>query len=160
MNVIILHGRLTKDPERKRTTSGQSVTSFTLAVDREYTSADGSRQADFINCVAWRQTAEFVSRYFTKGDAMLAEGALTIRSYDGNDGQRRTVAEVNVAKVHFVGGRSGARDGASAEAPSVPAAPSAPARAKAATPAPAEKQQSLTDTSGFYPIDDDADIPF
>ena len=94
MNKIMLIGRLTKDPELRYTQSGSAVASFTLAVNRRFANQSGEREADFINCVAWQKSAEFVANYFKKGQQMALEGRLQVRSYDGNDGQRRWVTEV------------------------------------------------------------------
>lgn len=101
MNSICLMGRLTADPELKTTQSGLSVTSFSLAVDRPYASKERERVTDFISCVAWRQTAEFVTRYFRKGNRMAAKGSLQSRSYEARDGSRRTSYEVVVDEVFF-----------------------------------------------------------
>ncbi len=94
MNKVILSGRITKDPEIRYTQTGASVVSFTIAVDRPIRDAQGNRQSDFINCVAWRGTAEFISRYIKKGYMLLVEGYITSRSYQGQDGQTRYVTEV------------------------------------------------------------------
>lgn len=101
MNKAILMGRLTKDPELRNTQSNISVCSFTLACDRRYKNQDGSRTADFIPCVAWRQQAEFISRYFHKGDRMLISGTIQPRSWEDQNGQRRYTTEVIVDEVHF-----------------------------------------------------------
>ena len=106
MNKIMLIGRLTKDPELRYTQSGTAVASFTLAVDRRFSNQNGEREADFINCVAWNKSAEFVANYFHKGKQMALEGRLQVRSYDGNDGQRRWVTEVVAEQVEFVGSKS------------------------------------------------------
>lgn len=106
MNKIILIGRLTKEPELKYTQSGTAVASFNLAVDRKFTNQNGDREADFINCVAWNKTAEFISEYFHKGKQMALEGRLQVRSYDGNDGQRHWVTEVVAEQVEFVGSKN------------------------------------------------------
>ena len=91
LNRVILMGRLTADPELRKTASDLSVTSFTLAVDRNY-GKGADRQTDFINCVAWRQTAEFISRYFSKGRLMAVEGSIQVRNYtDKNDNKRQAV---------------------------------------------------------------------
>lgn len=105
MNKIILIGRLTKDPELRYTQSGTAVVSFNLAVDRRFTNQNGEREADFINCVAWNKTAEFISEYFHKGKQIAVEGRLQVRSYDGNDGQRHWVTEVVAEQVEFVGSK-------------------------------------------------------
>lgn len=101
MNTICLMGRLTAEPELKTTQNGVSVTSFTLAVDRAYTPKDQERQADFIPCVAWRQTAEFVTRYFRKGQRMALEGSLQSRKYTDKEGNNRTAFEVVADHVFF-----------------------------------------------------------
>lgn len=102
MNSVCLLGRLTADPELKTTTgSGVSVTSFTLAVDRSYTPKGQERQTDFITCVAWRGTAEFISKHFRKGQRMAVQGSLQTRKYTANDGSQRTVYEVVVDNAFF-----------------------------------------------------------
>ena len=105
MNKIILIGRLTKDPELRYTQSGTAVASFTLAVDRRFSNQSGEREADFVNCVAWQKSAEFVAQYFHKGKQMALEGRLQVRSYDGNDGQKRWVTEVVAEQIEFVGSK-------------------------------------------------------
>lgn len=112
MNKIILVGRLTKDPELRYTQSGTAAASFTLAVNRRFTNQNGEREADFINCVAWQKAAEFVANYFKKGQQMALEGRLQVRSYEGNDGQRRWVTEVVAEQIEFVWSReSGSNSG-------------------------------------------------
>jgi len=106
MNKIMLIGRLTKDPELRYTQSGTAVASFTLAVDRRFSNQNGERETDFLNCVAWNKSAEFVANYFHKGKQMALEGRLQVRSYDGNDGQRRWVTEVVAEQIEFVGSKS------------------------------------------------------
>ena len=107
MNKIILIGRLVKDPELKYTPSGTAVVTFTLAVNRRFANQSGVREADFINCQAWQKTAEFVANYFKKGQQMALEGRLQVRSYDGNDGQKRWVTEVVAEQIEFVGSKNG-----------------------------------------------------
>lgn len=102
MNKVILIGNLARDPEMRTTQSGVPLCRFTLAVNRRVPNAQGVREADFINCVAWRQTAEFVSRFFTKGRKCAVVGSLQVRSYEAQDGSRRTAAEVVVDDVEFV----------------------------------------------------------
>lgn len=99
LNKVILQGRLTAEPELKATQTGVSVCSFTLAVDRSY----GDKQADFINCVAWRNTAEFICKYFGKGKMMVACGELQVRQYTAQDGSKRYATEVIVNEVNFAG---------------------------------------------------------
>ena len=105
MNKVIMIGRLTKDPELKTTTSGVSITSFTVAVNRRFKNADGNYDADFINCVAWRQQAEFICKHFGKGSLIGLEGSIQTRNYDNKDGQKVYVTEVAVDGVEFVGGK-------------------------------------------------------
>ena len=100
-NLVVLTGRLTADPELKTTPSGISVTSFSIAVERSYKSGE-ERQTDFINIVAWRQTAEFIAHYFTKGAMIGIEGSIQMRKYQDKDGNTRTVFEVVANNVQFV----------------------------------------------------------
>lgn len=101
MNVVCLLGRLTADPELKRTASDIAVTNFDVAVDRTYQKEGQERQADFINIVAWRQTAEFICRYFRKGQRIALQGWLQSRSYTDRDGNKRTAYEVVVDNAFF-----------------------------------------------------------
>ena len=101
LNKIIIMGRLTRDPELRRTPSGTAVTSFTLAVDRDFKSQSGEKETDFIDVVAWRGTAEFVSKYFTKGRMAIVEGRLQIRDWTDRDGGKRRSAEVVAENVRF-----------------------------------------------------------
>ena len=101
LNKIILMGRLTRDPELRRTQSGTAVASFTLAVDRDYKPQDGERETDFIDIVAWRGTAEFVSKYFTKGRMAVVEGRLQVRDWTDKDGNKRRSTEVVADNVYF-----------------------------------------------------------
>ena len=102
LNEIILQGRLTNDPELKTTNSGKSVTSFSLAVERDF-STDGEKITDFINIVVWGKTAEFVCNYFRKGRQMLVRGSLQTRKYQTQNGENRTATEVVADKVWFAG---------------------------------------------------------
>ena len=149
LNHITIMGRLTRDPELRRTGSGIAVASFTLAVDRDFGGRDGGeRETDFIDCVAWRQTGEFVSKYFTKGRMAVVSGRLQIRNWTDKDGNKRRTAEVVADNVYFGDSR---RDGDTGSAYSAPAAPayggySAPASSPA---------------SDFAMLDDDdAQLPF
>ena len=101
LNRIILMGRLTRDPELRRTQSGTAVTSFSLAVDRDFKSQSGEKETDFIDIVAWRATAEFVSKYFTKGRMAVVEGRLQLRDWTDKDGNKRRSAEVVADNVYF-----------------------------------------------------------
>lgn len=100
LNSITLHGRLTKDVELRHTQNQTPVASFTLAVDRSYTQG-GERQTDFINCVAWRNTAEFADKWFRKGSQTVVHGSLQMRNYTDRDGNNRTAAEVVVDSMDF-----------------------------------------------------------
>lgn len=102
MNTITLLGRLTKNPEARYTSTGKAVTLFTLAVNRPYTNSDGQREADFINCQAWGKTAEVIGNHVSKGDRLLAEGRLQIRSYTDKEGVKRYATEVVVNRVEFI----------------------------------------------------------
>ena len=102
MNRTILLGRLVKDPDVKVTTSGKTVCTFTLAVDRPFTGKNGQREADFINIVTWNKTAELCGNSLTKGQRALVEGRLQIRSYDGKDGNKHYVTEVIADRVEFI----------------------------------------------------------
>ena len=104
LNEIILQGRLTETPELKTTNSGKSVTSFTLAVERDF-STDGNKETDFINIVTWNKTAEFVSKYFAKGKQMVVKGSLQVRKYQTQNGENRYATEVVAEKVYFCGDR-------------------------------------------------------
>ena len=102
LNHIVIMGRLTRDPELRRTGSGVAVTSFSLAVDRDFGNREsGEKETDFIDCVAWRQTGEFVSKYFTKGRMAVVSGRLQIRNWTDKDGNKRRTAEVVADNVYF-----------------------------------------------------------
>ena len=135
LNKVILCGRLTADPELKQTTSGIAVVTFTLAVNRRYQSkaADGAQaqQADFINVVAWRQTAEFISRYFRKGSALCITGSIQTRSWQDQQGQKRYATEVVADEAMFVDSKNegGAVGGQYADSYNAPSYSSSPASA-------------------------------
>lgn len=139
LNHIDIMGRMTRDPELRRTGSGIAVTSFTLAVDRDFGPKDGGeRETDFIDVVCWRSTAEFVEKYFSKGSMAIASGRLQIRSWTDKDGNKRRSAEVLADNVYF--GESKKSDSYN------------PASANNSSSAPAQE---------FAPIeDDDAQLPF
>ncbi len=102
LNHITIMGRLTRDPELRRTGNGTAVASFTLAVDRDFAPKDGGeRETDFIDCVAWRQTGEFVSKYFTKGRMAVVSGRLQVRPWTDKDGNKRRATEVVADNVYF-----------------------------------------------------------
>lgn len=101
LNKIFIMGRLTRDPELRRTQNGTAVTSFTMAVDRDFKNADGTTDTDFIDVVAWRNTAEFVSKYFGKGRMAVVEGRLQLRDWTDKDGNKRRNAEVLADNIYF-----------------------------------------------------------
>ena len=138
LNKIFIMGRLTRDPELRRTQNGTAVTSFTLAVDRDFKNADGTKGADFIDVVAWRNTAEFVSKYFSKGRMAVVEGRLQLRDWTDKDGNKRRNAEVLADNIYFGDAKRDADSGA--------------ARPTGFT----EAAQPI----GFTEIEDDGDLPF
>ena len=148
LNHIVIMGRLTRDPELRRTGSGVAVTSFSLAVDRDFgKNENGEKETDFIDCVAWRQTGEFVSKYFTKGRMAVVSGRLQIRSWTDKDGNKRRTAEVVADNVYFGDSK---REGDSMGAYSAPAAPAFGGYSAPSAPA-----------SDFAMLDDnDAQLPF
>ena len=106
MNKIILVGRLTKDPEVRSTSAGFSTVNFTVAVNRNFKNKEGNYDADFLPCVAFRNQADFISKYFKKGNMICLEGRVQTRNYDAQDGTKRYVTEVVVENVEFVGGKN------------------------------------------------------
>ena len=112
LNRIIVMGRMTRDPELRRTNSGTAVASFSLAVDRDFKSQSGEKETDFIDIVAWRNTAEFVSKYFTKGRMAVVEGRLQLRDWTDNDGNKRRNAEVLADNIYFGDAKKDADSGA------------------------------------------------
>lgn len=117
LNRVILIGRLVADPELRYTNSGIAVCSFRLAVDRSFKNQQGEREADFINCKAWRQPAELISKYMTKGRLLAVEGRLEVRTYEDKEGQKRTAYDVVIENFQFVdsgkGGGTGGGPGGS-----------------------------------------------
>ena len=150
LNKIILMGRLTRDPELRHTQTGTAVASFSLAVDRDFKDkATGERSTDFIDVVAWRQTAEFVSRYFTKGRMAVVEGRLQIRDWTDKDGGKRRSAEIVADNVYFGDSK---RDGAG-DFGGAPASYSAPMGGRNAAP--------MGGQSDFAEIgEEDGELPF
>ena len=100
-------GRLTRDVEMRQTPNGVSLARFSIAVNRRFAGKDAQQQADFINCVAWRQTGEFIARYFQKGSMIAVVGSIQSRSWDGNDGKKQYATEVIVDEAYFTGSKSG-----------------------------------------------------
>lgn len=105
MNKVILMGRLTRDPEMSQTPSGITVTRFSIAVNRRF-AKEGQQQADFINCTAWRQQAEFICKYFKKGSMIAIVGSIQTRSWDGQDGKKQYATDVVVDEVYFTGSKA------------------------------------------------------
>lgn len=143
INTVVLMGRLTFEPELRTTPSGVSVLRFQVACDRSFQRAGAERQADFIDCVAWRQTAEFVSRYFHKGSMIAVEGTLQTSNFTDKNGQNRKQVEVVANNVSFCGGKNESNQGAQNPAFAQPA----PSYASA-------------DSSDFEEIVDEDDLPF
>ena len=106
MNKFILMGRLTKDVEMRQTPNGIAVARFAIAVNRRFKNANGEYDVDFINCIAWRKTGEFISRYFQKGSMIAVVGSIQTRSWDGNDGKKQYATEVIVDEVYFTGSKA------------------------------------------------------
>ncbi len=142
MNKAILVGRLTKDPELRTTGSGVSVCSFTIAVSRRFKNAEGGYDADFINCVAWRQQAEFVAKYFTKGRMIGLCGSIQTRNYD-KDGQRVYITEVVADEISFVESKG--------QSDSIP---------QSTQTASGSNTASFGADDGFIPMPADDDLPF
>lgn len=108
LNRTALMGRFTHDPEMKRTPTGVPVASFSLAVERDFKDANGEKQTDFIDCVAWRNTAEFICKYFTKGRMAVIDGRLQVRTWKDKDGKNRRTTEVVVENAYFADSKMGA----------------------------------------------------
>ena len=157
LNHITIMGRLTRDPELRRTGSGIAVASFSLAVDRDFSPKDGGeRETDFIDCVAWRQTGEFVSKYFTKGRMAVVSGRLQIRSWTDKEGNKRRTAEVVADNVYFGDSRRDEQGGSSYSGNSYGnygSAPAAPAYGGYSAPSAPASDFAMLD-------DDDAQLPF
>lgn len=126
LNHIVIMGRLTRDPEYRTTSSGLSVTNFSVAVDRDFPGQSGEKETDFIDCVAWRKTAEFITKYFTKGSMIAVAGRLQIRQWTDKDGSKRRTAEIVADNAYFGSSKasdSGTRYDAPYSAPTPPAVP-------------------------------------
>ena len=164
LNHIVIMGRLVRDPELRRTGSGIAVASFRVAVDRDFAPKDGGeRKADFIDCVAWRQTGEFISKYFAKGRMIVVEGRLEMRDWTDKDGNKRTSAEIVVANAYFADSKrdgdggsysNGNSFGGNSYGGNTYSAPAAPSYGNYAAPA-------ANSASDFAMLDDDdAQLPF
>ena len=135
MNKVFLIGNLTKDPELSTTTSGVSVARFSIAVSRRYTNAEGERETDFLNIVAWRGLADTCHRYLRKGSKVAVTGSIQVRNYDAQDGSKRFVTEIVADEVEFVGAKPQGSDGE------------------------VEKTEKVEDVTKLQPVDDDT-LPF
>ena len=158
LNKIFLMGRLVADPELKQTTTGLPVATFRIAVDRDRKNKEtGEREADFVTIVAWRATAEFVSRYFTKGRMAIVEGRLQIRPYTDRDGNKRSATEVVADNIYFGDSRRDGDGGGFDRSGSDYSAPGRayPAPQQPAYDAPAGDKDQFTDLD-----DDDGELPF
>ncbi len=154
LNHITIMGRLTRDPELRRTGTGIAVASFTVAVDRDFAAQGNERETDFIDCVAWRHTGEFVSKYFTKGRMIVVSGRLQIRSWTDKDGNKRRAAEVVADNVYFGDSkREGGNQNAGAYAASGSYAAPAPNYGSCTAPTAPGSDFAMLD-------DDDAQLPF
>ena len=155
LNHIVIMGRLTRDPELRRTGSGVAVASFSVAVDRDFgRNENGEKETDFIDCVAWRNTAEYISKYFTKGRMIVVSGRLQIRSWTDKDGNKRRTAEVVADNVYF-GDSKRDNEGGNAYGGNTYGGYSAPAPSYGGYSAPAAP------ASDFAMLeDDDAQLPF
>ncbi len=147
MNIVILAGNLTKNPEMHTTANGVEYALFTVACQRNYKNADGKYDADFIQCKAWRKTAEFVSKYFQKGSRIGVRGRLTVSSYDDQNGNRRWNTEVAVDEVEFAGGRNDPEKGNAGSQP------------KSYDPMPGEPDYGDDIDQDFEPLPD-SELPF
>ena len=155
MNKVTLMGRLTKDPEVRTTSSNVNVCSFTLAVDRRFKS-EGQPTADFIPCIAWRSTADFIKKYFTKGNKIAVSGSIQTRQWDDKDGKRHYATEVIVDEAEFC--ESKRTDGAGGYSSGLEfAVPPQAAPQDRRQPGPVSQETPAED---FYPLDDDSDVPF
>lgn len=152
LNSCVLMGRLTADPELRKTQSGLSVTSFTLAVERDFKDNNGNKITDFIPCVAWRQTAEFVCKYFAKGQMAIVEGSLQTRDWQDNNGNKRRAFEILANTVYFGGSKKDEGGGNSYNNYGTPPPARTSDRSQSA---PAPKQMEMDEIE-----DDDDELPF
>lgn len=148
LNHIVLMGRLTRDPELRHTQTGVAVASFTLAVDRDYGTRE-ERQTDFIDIVAWRNTGEFVAKYFTKGQMAAVSGRLQLRDWTDTDGKKRKAAEVVASNVYFAEGKRSRADG-----------PGISGHGDGLSGPVSDYSHAWAEDSGFSEVDDDGELPF
>lgn len=150
LNKVILAGRLTRDPELKQTTSGVAVTSFSIAINRRYKAGE-QQEADYLDIVAWRQTAEFITRFFRKGSPICITGSAQVRKWTDKDGGKRSTVEFVVDEAYFVDGKSD--EGTSND-------PYASSTAVSAPPAPQYAQVQMQTPPKFEELPTDEDLPF
>ena len=151
LNVVALLGRLTADPELRKTPNGVSVTTFTVVVNRSYVKQGGERQTDFIDVVAWRSTAEFITKYFKKGQMIAVQGSIQTRSYEDKQGNKRKAVEISADNVYFADSKGSSQGGQHNNSYGAPDYSSAPAPA-----APSFSQGSADD---FAVVGDNEDLP-
>ncbi len=149
LNTAIIMGRLTADPELSTTTSGISMTRFSVAVDRGYTKPGEQKQTDFIRCIAWRQQAEFITKYFRKGSMIAVQGSIQVRPYEDRNSNRRESTGIVVSNVSFCGSKSESGTAGGASAAPVSTAPAS---------APTYANSTVEDFAQDLPGDDD--LPF
>ena len=159
MNRVILMGRLTADPELRQTPQGTAVTRFTIAVDRRFRK-EGGQQADFITCVAWRQTAEFICRFFQKGRMIAVEGQLQSRSWDSQDGKRQYATEVIIDNAYFTGSRNENSNGTHQSTGAYQTNFSAPEAPTYSAPQSQSDDMGFVDLSFANDIGSEDDLPF
>lgn len=156
MNKAILVGRLTRDPELRTTPNGVNVCSFTVAVDRRFVRAGEERQADFINCVAWRQTAEFICKYFSKGRMIGIVGSIQTRSWDDKEGKRQYATEVQVDEAYFTESKASAQGSAGSRSQQWGDSPMNQTPPQSF----GSQDTGLPDGGDFMPGESDDDLPF
>lgn len=159
MNRVILMGRLTADPELRQTPQGTAVTRFTIAVDRRFRK-EGGQQADFITCVAWRQTAEFICRFFQKGRMIAVEGQLQSRSWDSQDGKRQYATEVIIDNAYFTGSKNESSNGTNQSTGAYQTNFSAPEAPMYSAPQSQSDDMGFVDLSFANDIGSEDDLPF
>ena len=155
LNVAVVMGRLVADPELRHTPNDVAVTSFTLAVDRSYVKSGAERQVDFIDIVAWRNTADFICKYFRKGQMIAVQGSIQTRNYEDRNGNKRTAVEIVADNVSFCGSK--AETGASAAPAGYNVAPQAAPEAPAA---PQAQSFSTASADDFSSVEMDDELPF
>ena len=160
LNLAVIMGRLTADPELKSTGGGVSVCSFTVVVDRRFKGQNEERQTDFIRCVAWRQSAEFLARFFRKGNMVAVTGSIQARNYEDKNGNKREAVEIVADRIDFTGEKtSGSSGGYRDDVPLPPPPPESGSRRQDAMSAPAPAF-STAGAADFDEIAGDDDLPF